>query len=197
MASERFREALAAGREDRVRVIRILEYIGPRSWVESTVARSVTEMHGAGVVPWSIKAATLGTFPEILERGVVLGETLTPDEDPRPLATEEEIMAVPPAEEPAALTSEIDTYRRTGIYGAYTVNPNVVVNRNGQDFKVGDRVRLGTWEAMVLGFLLDYKGVQEQYPILLSDWYAIPETRVYIEHQLVKLEPEGGDAPAE
>jgi hypothetical protein len=103
MASDRFREVLAAAAEDRVRVLRIIEYTGPRSWVEGTIARSITERHSDGGVPWSIRGATLGTFPEILERGVVpmLEERLEEDPDPRPLATEEEIMQEAPDNDPA------------------------------------------------------------------------------------------------
>lgn len=50
--------------EDIVRVFRVVEYVGPRSWVEQTVLNSIQ-----GELRISenkvIKAATLGTYPEI------------------------------------------------------------------------------------------------------------------------------------
>ena len=48
-----------------VRVLRILEYIGPRAWVEETVRRSI---HGERVMPngGRIRAVTLGLYPDIL-----------------------------------------------------------------------------------------------------------------------------------
>ena len=51
--------------EEKVRVLRVIEYVGPRSWVEQTVARSI---HGTMVVgsDKEIRAATIGTYPEIL-----------------------------------------------------------------------------------------------------------------------------------
>lgn len=51
---------------DIIRVIRIISYEGPRDWVERTVVNSI---HGERRVNDNcvIKAATLGTFPEILE----------------------------------------------------------------------------------------------------------------------------------
>lgn len=60
---------------DRVRVLRIIEYEGPRDWVERTVARSIKEqvIQGAGSAEGPnlggkcvIRGATLGTYPEIL-----------------------------------------------------------------------------------------------------------------------------------
>lgn len=52
------------GAEDTVRVLRILEYTGPRSVVEKTVSRSITGevTHGS----LTIRAATIGQYPEIL-----------------------------------------------------------------------------------------------------------------------------------
>ncbi len=51
--------------EDIVRVIRIVEYVGPRQWVESTVERAI---HGTKVLGRNqrISAVTLGAFPEIM-----------------------------------------------------------------------------------------------------------------------------------
>lgn len=59
--------------EDTVRVLRILEYTGPRSKVEELIAKSVhgerrlTNVHdpSRGVV---IRAATIGNYPEILAK---------------------------------------------------------------------------------------------------------------------------------
>jgi len=54
---------------DTIRVIRIYEFVGPRNIVESTIAKSIlgekriTKQQGG---PLMIRAATLGTFPEIL-----------------------------------------------------------------------------------------------------------------------------------
>lgn len=54
---------------DTVRVLRVIEYVGPRAWVEMTIQRSIhgelqvpDERYGKGV----IRVATLGTYPEIL-----------------------------------------------------------------------------------------------------------------------------------
>jgi hypothetical protein len=52
--------------EDKVRVLRILEYVGPRKWIEETVARAI---HGTRhLANGSITAVTLGEYPEVLER---------------------------------------------------------------------------------------------------------------------------------
>lgn len=54
--------------QDRVRVLRLVEYEGPREWVEATVAKSLQgtkEMKSNGQ-PAFIRTATLGSFPEIL-----------------------------------------------------------------------------------------------------------------------------------
>jgi len=53
--------------EDIVRVLRVVEYVGTREWVEETVKRS---LHGTRVVEGygTITAATLGAFPEVLTR---------------------------------------------------------------------------------------------------------------------------------
>jgi hypothetical protein len=51
--------------EDVVRVIRIIEYVGPRSKIEKQIERSLhgTKDHGNGV---KITAVTLGEYPEIM-----------------------------------------------------------------------------------------------------------------------------------
>jgi len=52
--------------EDRVRVLRVLEYTGPRRAVEDLVSRSIHGERMYGFPPISIRAATLGSYPEIL-----------------------------------------------------------------------------------------------------------------------------------
>jgi hypothetical protein len=51
---------------DIIRVLRVIEYVGPRADVELQVSRS---LHGErkGCGECVIKAATVSTFPEILE----------------------------------------------------------------------------------------------------------------------------------
>jgi len=56
--------------EDIVRVLRIIEYVGRREWVEKTVAGSI---HGTKVFlnkSCTIRAATIGSYPEILDTAV-------------------------------------------------------------------------------------------------------------------------------
>lgn len=55
--------------EDIVRVLRVVEYVGPRSRVEDVVSRSIhgEKDAGEGLV---IRAATVGLYPEIIEREV-------------------------------------------------------------------------------------------------------------------------------
>lgn len=55
--------------EDTVRVLRVIEYAGPRSRVEEAVANSIHGEKDAGR-GLTIKAATIGTYPEILDRRV-------------------------------------------------------------------------------------------------------------------------------
>jgi hypothetical protein len=54
--------------EDIVRVVRVYEFVGQRSWVEETVARAI---HGTRVVGWApgnrITGVTLGMFPDVLD----------------------------------------------------------------------------------------------------------------------------------
>jgi len=52
---------------DRVRVIRVLEYEGPRDWIEVTLAQNAvkgTRNFGGGCV---IREATVGAFPAVVE----------------------------------------------------------------------------------------------------------------------------------
>ena len=56
--------------EDVVRVLRLIEYEGPRSKVEKQLINSMksgTHQHGNGV---TIRIATLGDFPTILDAAV-------------------------------------------------------------------------------------------------------------------------------
>lgn len=52
-------------KKDQVRVLRLIEYVGPREWVESTLERSVKGTRHVG--KGTIRAVTLGDYPEILE----------------------------------------------------------------------------------------------------------------------------------
>lgn len=54
---------------DKVRVLRIIEYTGERAIVERTVSRSLHGSHTFGGI--TIRAATLGEFPEILESAIL------------------------------------------------------------------------------------------------------------------------------
>ena len=57
---------------DLVRVLRVLEYVGPREAVEQQLSRSLHGQkeydHRLGKI--TIRASTIGEFPEILERAV-------------------------------------------------------------------------------------------------------------------------------
>lgn len=48
-----------------VRVLRVVEYVGPRDWVEETVAKSIHGEKQFGPNQ-TIRAATVGLYPEIL-----------------------------------------------------------------------------------------------------------------------------------
>lgn len=50
--------------KDIVRVLRVIEYVGEREWVERTIERSIhgTMKCGQG----EIRAAVVGAFPEVL-----------------------------------------------------------------------------------------------------------------------------------
>lgn len=51
---------------DIIRVLRVIEYTGPRADVEAQVATSLQGVR-RGIGSCLIKAATIGTFPEILD----------------------------------------------------------------------------------------------------------------------------------
>jgi hypothetical protein len=65
---------------DTIRVLRLIEYVGPRDWVENTLKKSIqgTLWCSEPSIPSSnrplkmIRTATLGTIPEILDEGEVL-----------------------------------------------------------------------------------------------------------------------------
>lgn len=51
-----------------VRIVRVLEYVGPRHWVEETIGRSWVPAQGAKIVSEtkSIRSGLIGSFPEIV-----------------------------------------------------------------------------------------------------------------------------------
>jgi hypothetical protein len=53
---------------DIVRVLRILEYVGPREWVETTLEKGAVPANGSHRIDDNkvIRSATLGEFPEVL-----------------------------------------------------------------------------------------------------------------------------------
>jgi hypothetical protein len=58
------------GLQDIVRVLRVIEYTGPREWVEDTVSKSLAcKRFGAQKL---IRSATIGTSPEILTGNALL-----------------------------------------------------------------------------------------------------------------------------
>lgn len=62
---------------DRVRVIRIVEYVGEREWVEKTVANAVHGTRQFGPQPYNtVTAATLGDFPETISDAFGSGKCL-------------------------------------------------------------------------------------------------------------------------
>ena len=61
-------------RREIVRVVRILEYVGDRKWVEDSIARSIQGERDCGSVsgaPRKIRAATLGLYPDVLEQAII------------------------------------------------------------------------------------------------------------------------------
>lgn len=55
---------------DLVRVLRVMEYVGPRDQVEKCIARSITGTRR--FQDYNISVVTIGTYPEIL--GTVVNE---------------------------------------------------------------------------------------------------------------------------
>lgn len=64
---------------DRIRVLRVVEYEGPREWVEVVVAEAIhgekivsafrgTREEGKVIGQLTIRAATIGCYPEILKK---------------------------------------------------------------------------------------------------------------------------------
>lgn len=58
--------------EDIIRVIRIIQYTGPRSAVEKQVDRSLHGMREITTTGVTITATTLGLYPDILFKGIGL-----------------------------------------------------------------------------------------------------------------------------
>ena len=68
LTDRRFHSQKPDSSEDIVRVLRVIEYTGPRSSVERQISNSI---HGTLSIPVSrlfIRAATIGEYPEILEK---------------------------------------------------------------------------------------------------------------------------------
>jgi hypothetical protein len=55
---------------DIVRVLRILEYTGPREWVERTLEQGAVPANGQHTLPNGsvVRSAIIGQYPEILEK---------------------------------------------------------------------------------------------------------------------------------
>jgi len=73
---------------DKIRVLRILEYVGERAAVEATLSNSIYgektfQQHIAGrhLGSVTIRAATLGNFPEILEKAKCRATAVNPDSE--------------------------------------------------------------------------------------------------------------------
>jgi hypothetical protein len=62
-----------------IRVLRVLEYIGPRGWVEQTLANSIQGERRVGP-DRVIRAATIGLYPEVLAN---LPEDIRPTLNPQ------------------------------------------------------------------------------------------------------------------
>lgn len=59
------------GSMDIVRIVRVMEYVGPRAWVEQTLNRGAVPANGVHSfdIPnghCEIRSATLGQFPEVM-----------------------------------------------------------------------------------------------------------------------------------
>lgn len=50
---------------DIVRVLRIVEYVGPRDWVEHTVKNAIHGEKSCGIGK-TIRATTLGVYPDLI-----------------------------------------------------------------------------------------------------------------------------------
>lgn len=72
--------------EDRVRVLRMVEFVGPRSWVEEQVARSIK---GTRIVHpgCEIRTAIVGDYPEVLKQAPKVEGFTDPDYDARSKVT--------------------------------------------------------------------------------------------------------------
>lgn len=66
--------------EDTVRVLRIIEYVGKRSQIEKQIANSIHGERTFGYPEITIRAATIGTYPEVLEN-ITPAPTLDVDDE--------------------------------------------------------------------------------------------------------------------
>lgn len=66
--------------EDTVRVLRVLEYVGPRSRVEDTLSRGLKK-GSTRYGDMEIRSAIIGDFPEILTDPVHVGDDALSDGD--------------------------------------------------------------------------------------------------------------------
>lgn len=64
----RNKEARITEQQDTVRVLRLIEYVGPRNKIEAQIEQSMRAGTHAFPNGVTIRIATLGDFPEILER---------------------------------------------------------------------------------------------------------------------------------
>jgi hypothetical protein len=64
---------------DKVRVLRILEYVGTREWVEKTLENNSVPLNGTKIVGTEgvIKSAIVSDFPEKIEEQISQGATIT------------------------------------------------------------------------------------------------------------------------
>jgi len=54
-------------KEDSIRILRIIEYVGPRNWVETTINKSINGTHILAKDK-RISVTTIGTFPEVMKK---------------------------------------------------------------------------------------------------------------------------------
>lgn len=90
---------------DTVRVLRIVEYVGSRKWVEDTVAHAI---HGTRQLDdaCSIRAVTIGTYPEIPEQ---------PPEPKEPQMPDSSVPGKPTSDQTTLAASNIPAYMHKGI----------------------------------------------------------------------------------
>lgn len=144
-----------------VRVLRVVEYIGPRAWVEDTMARSI---QGAMVVNTAegkaaIRAGTIGLY-EVL--GGVIGIAEAPIAEPEP----EPEPAVAPEVVPSASFDDL----QAKFGNAYTEDPTQACLIDGTPYRPGDRVTFFGYQTTVRGVI---PGTYPKGQVILADW--LPE----------------------